>query len=46
LILIDALSSACWVKKRNSYFLFPQGQTHLAGCAMGGISGLLDAIKG
>jgi hypothetical protein len=39
LILIDALSSAFWEKKkkkkdRNARVLFSKGQTCLAGCAM------------
>jgi hypothetical protein len=43
LILIDALSSACWEKKREggkkkkretARGFLSQGQTHLAGCAM------------
>jgi hypothetical protein len=38
LILINALFSACWEKKEKEKktwlgFFFPQGQTHLAGCA-------------
>jgi hypothetical protein len=37
LILIDALSSACWEEKKRkretAVVLFAQGWTHLAGCA-------------
>jgi hypothetical protein len=51
LILIDALSSACWEKKKKEkeaardYFPTARGQTRLAGCAWRDFSQLLGTIE-
>jgi hypothetical protein len=46
LILIDALSSACWEKKKNSHGAFFTGSDTPCWLCCTGFLQLLDTIKG